>query len=233
MQTENTPFSYLVEFDTGTPVGVFTYSLYDDDGNPVAGIQNIEIDPAADAVSLLIQIPNVANTLTKPLVEGRTIAWFYTTSLGAVNGNYSYTIQKRVPFPVTAEGVRMKLGVDHTELPDERINLLMAYVEFDELFVGGLSAYTLLGNSMTLKIIESIEAIAALHILPSLQLSLAKRVTSGTNEYERWNKIDWMQLRADLEQIVYDTTVLIDPELVYGANAIFTLAVRTDPYTGA
>lgn len=233
MQIENTPFSYLVEFTSGSPQGVFSYSLYDDDGNPVPPLQNVEVTPPEGSVSFLIEIPNIANVLTKPLVEGRRLSWNYTTNLGAVNDSFSYTIQKRVPFPVTAEGVRTKLGVDKTELPDDRIDLLMAYVEYNDTFVGGIDNYAYAGNSTTLKIMNAIEAIAALKILPSLQLSIAKRLTSGTNEYERFAKIDWEMIEASLGQLIYDTTVLIDPTQVYQATTIFALAVRTDPYTGA
>ena len=233
MQLENTPFSYLVEFDTGTPQGVFSYSLLDDDGNPVAGIQNVTINPDPGAVSVLIQIPVQANTLTKPLFEGRTIAWNYVTALGVVNGSYAYTIQKRVPFPTTNEGVRIKLGIDVSEMPDNRIDLLGAYVTFKDTFANtDVDSYALAGDSMALKITNAIEALAALKLLPSLQISLAKRLTSGTNEYERFSKIDWELMRADLEQLVYDTTVLIDPELVYEGTTVFALTVRTDPYTG-
>jgi hypothetical protein len=233
MQIENTPFSYLVEFDTGSPLGVFSYSLYDDDNNPVAGINNVEITPVPGAVSVLIQIPIQANTLTKPLFEGRTISWFYTTQLGAVNGSYAYTIRRKVPFPATTEGVRTKLGIDNTEMPDDRIDLLTSYVEFDSAFAGGLGPYTMSGDIMALKITNAIEAIAALKLLPSLQLSLAKRLTSGTNEYERFAKIDWEIIKANLEQIVYDVTVLIDPVQVFSAGSIFELSIRTDPFTGA
>jgi hypothetical protein len=234
MQYENTPFSYLVEFDTGTPLGVFSYSLTDDDGNPVAGLNNIQVQPENGAVSVLIQIPSQANTLTKPLLEGRTISWFYTTSLGVVNGSHRYTIQKRVPFPVTEEGVRTKLGIDKTEMPDERVDLLGAYVTFKEAFESiDIDDYAYTGDTMTLKVTNAIEAMAALRLLPSLQISLAQRLNSGTNEYQRFAKVDWDLIRADLEQLVYDTSVLIDVNLVYGASAVFGLTVRTDPYTGA
>lgn len=233
MLLENTPFSYLVEFSTGTPTGVFSYSLSDDEGNPVAGITNVEVTIPTGGISTLIQIPQVANTLTKPLFEGRTISWFYPTSGGVVNGSYSYQIQKRVPFPCTYEGVRTKLGIDTNEIPDERIDLLMSYIEFNELFTNGLDAYTLTGDATSLKITNAIEAVAALKLLPTLQLSLAKRLSSGTNEYERWTKIDWDVLRADLEQLVYNVTVLIDPDQVYLADVIFTLGIRSpDPFTG-
>lgn len=234
MLLENTPFSYLVEFSTGTPTGVFSYSLTDDEGNPVAGITNVEVPISVGTISTIIQIPQVANTLTKPLFEGRTISWFYSTASGVVNGSYSYQIQKRVPFPCSYEGVRTKLGIDTTEIPDERIDLLMSYIEFNSLFTDGLDAYTLTGDATALKITNAIEAVAALKLLPTLQLSLAKRLSSGTNEYERFAKIDWDVLRATLEQTIYDITVLLDPQQVYQATAIFTLAVRSpDPYTGA
>lgn len=231
MQIENSPFSYLVQFDTGTPLGDFSYSLYDDNGDPVAGIQNQIVTPGVGAVSVLIQIPPQANTLTKPLFEGRTLTWFYTTALGPVNGSYGYTIQKRVPFPVTAEGVRTKLGIDDTEVPDNRINLLASYVEFAEA-VPDIALHENDGSSMSLKITDAIEAIAALKLLPTLQISIAKRLTSGTNEYERFSKIDWAMLADQLGQIVYDVSVLISPTLVYSSTDVFTLAVRTDPFTG-
>lgn len=233
MIVENTPFSYLVQFDTGTPLGVFSYSLYDDEGNIVASIQNQEITPDIGAVSVLVEIPNVANTLTKPLLEGRVLTWQYTTALGAVNGSYGYTIQKRVPFPVSTEGVRTKLGVDITELPDDRIDLLTAYVEYNAGFEDGLDNYTFGGDLAALRITNAIEALAALKLLPSLQISLARRLTSGTNEYERFSKIDWTLLAAELQATVDSATVLIDESQVYGATAIFTLGVRTDPFTGA
>jgi hypothetical protein len=230
---ERAPFSYLVEFDTGTPLGAFSYSLYDEDGNIVTGMLNLQVTPASGAVSILIQIPAAANVLTKPLFEGRLISWSYATALGAVNGSYEYTIRKRVPFPVTTDGVRTKLGIDITEMPDDRIDLLMAYVSFTEQFAGGLAAYETSGDATALKITQAIEALAALSLIDSLQLSLAKRLTSGTNEYERFSKIDWEALRARLSQLVYDTSILVDPTLVYSAPVIFALAVRTDPYTGS
>lgn len=232
MIIENTPLSYLVQFDSGTPLGVFTYSLYDDEGNPVASIHNVEVAPDVGAVSILIQIPTTGNTLTKPLFEGRTISWFYTTSLGAVNGSYSYIVEKKIPFPATPEGVRTKLGVDITELPDDRIDLLGAYVQYNAQFEDGLDAYTLTGDSTALKITGAIEAVAALQVLPSLQISLAKRLTSGTNEYERFSKIDWELLAGNLQAIIDETSVLIDPTLVYESLALFTLAIRPDPFTG-
>lgn len=231
MQIENSPFSYLVQFDTGTPLGEFSYTLYDDNGDPIPVVQNKKVTPAPGAVSVLIEIPPQANTLTKPLFEGRSLTWFYTTALGPVNGSYGYTIRKRVPFPVTAEGVRTKLGVDDTEIPDSRIDLLMSYVEFSE-GVPGIEDYADDGSAMSLKITNAIESIAALKLLPTLQLSIAKRLTSGTNEYERFAKIDWDMLANQLNQNVYDVSVLIDPTLVYVATDVFALAVRTDPFTG-
>ncbi len=234
MIQENTPLPYLVEFSTGTPTGVFSYSLIDGEGNPVDGITNVEITPSNGMLSVMITIPATANQLTKPLFERRTLTWVYPTSNGIMSGSYSYQIQKAVPFPCTPEGVRLKLGISPDEIPDSSIDLLSAYLQFDELFVDGISAYINTGDSLALKITNAIEAVAALNLLPSLQLAIAKRLTSGTNEYERWAKVDWDIIRGTLESIVYNTTVLIDPQQVYVGSAIFTLAVRSpDAFTGA
>lgn len=232
MIIENTPLTYLVEFTSGTPSGVFSYSLTDEDGNDI--ILNEEITPTNGAVSVSITIPSSANQIDKPLFETRFLNWSYPTTNGVITGNYTYQIQKKVPFPCSYDGVRRKLGITDEDIPDSQIDLLTSYVEFDELFDGGLDIYASLGNSTTLKIANAIEALAALKILPTLQLSIAKRYTSGTNEYERWTKIDWDILAGALSQIVYDVTVLIDPNQAYTLDTLFTLGVRSpDPLTGA
>lgn len=235
MLEENTPFSHLVEFTSGVPTGVFSYTVYDEDNAIVDGLEDEEIAIGLGAVSVTITIPAGSNTVSKPLFERRTIVWTYPTSAGIVTDSISYSIRKAVPFPVTTEGVRILLGISSQEIPDERIDLLAAYIAFSELFTDAsiLEDYETTGDSTSFKITKAIEAVAAIQLLPTLQLALARRKDSGTNQYERWNRIDWMGLKASLDMIVTEALLLVDPTLEFDFLPVFTLSIRTDPLTGA
>lgn len=234
MLEQNTPFSHLVEFTSGAPTGVFSYSLYDEDNIIVDGIEDEEIAITPGQVSATITIPASANMVSKPWFERRKIVWTYSTTSGVVADSMSYSIRKAVPFPVTTEGVRVLLGVSDVEILDEHIDLLSAYFAFTELFDDDsvLDEFEISGDLTAFKITRAIEAVAALQLLPTLQLALARRKDSGTNQYERWNRIDWLALRASLDAIVFETVLLIDPTGALDFFPIFQLSIRTDPFTG-
>lgn len=235
MQREATPFTHIVEFASGAPTGAFSYSLYDSDGNIVNGLEDIVVDIGIGAISARIDIAADANIVSKPLFETRTITWTYPTGTGTENGSYRYVLQKDIPFPATPEGVRQLLGVTADETPDDRIDLLGAYLAFREPFTdpdAALAQYETSGDENSYKITRAIEALAALEILPTLQISLAARLDSGTNSYQRWNKIDWEGMIERLNGYVQEALIIIDPLLGFAISPIFLLSTRTDPLTG-
>jgi hypothetical protein len=236
MQRELTPYTHIVEFASGSPSGAFSYSVYDDDGNIVNGLENEIVTLGVGAVSARIDVPAAANAVSKPIFETRTITWTYPTNSGTVNGSHSYVIQKAIPFPATPEGVRQLLGVTESEIPDENIDLMGAYLAFRRPMTdpdASLAPYVISGDEDSYRITRAIEAMAALEVLPTLQIALAKRFDSGTNSYERWNKIEWDNLQAKLAGLVYEATILVDPLLELAINPIFVLSIRDDPLTGA
>jgi hypothetical protein len=124
--------------------------------------------------------------------------------------------------------------VELEELDDEAIDLVSAYSRFkDTLGSTILTSVENTGGYPALTACDAIEALAAIRVLPSLQISLAAKETSGTNQFQR-GAIDWMQIRAHLDQLVSaglalaDTTA--DPAADYGSLLI--AVVRTDPVTG-
>lgn len=236
MQRELTPFTHIVEFASGSPTGAFSYSVYDDDGNIVDGLEDIVVSLGIGAISARIDVPASSNSVSKPLFETRTITWTYPTASGTVNGSKSYVIQKVIPFPATPEGVRQLLGITDNEVPDDRIDLMGAWLKFRVPFTdadAALTPYMTSGDETSYKITRAIEALAALEILPTLQLALAKRFDSGTNSYERWNKIDWEGLAATLNGYAREAVILVDPTLDLVITPIFVLSTRPDPLTGA
>lgn len=236
MHRENTPFTHVVEFASGSPTGAFSYSVRDEDGQIVGGLENVVIPISIGQISARIDVPSSANVVSKPVFESRTILWTYPTGSGTVNGSYNYILQRSIPFPASPEGVRQLLGVTEKELPDERIDVLGAYLSFRKPLTNpdaALLPYTTSGDADSYTITRAIEAVAALELLPTLQLSLARRFDSGTNSYERWNRIDWDALEAKLTGMVYGATIMVDPLLELVIDPIFVLSTRTDPLTGA
>ena len=236
MQRELTPFTHIVEFASGAPTGAFSYSLFDEDGTIVDGIEDEVVTLGVGAISARIDIPAASNTVSKPLFETRTITWTYPTNSGTVNGSISYVVQKAIPFPATPEGVRQLLGVTPEEIPDDRIDLLGAYLEFIKPLNDPdtvLEPYTTSGDADAYKITRAIEALAALETLPTLQIALAARFDSGTNSYQRWNKIDWEGMAERLMNYVQEAIIIVEPTLEFVISPIFMLSVRTDPLTGA
>lgn len=236
MQRERTPFTHIVEFASGSPTGAFSYSVHDEDGAVVAGLDNIVLPLGVGAVSARIDVPASANIVSKPLFEIRSISWTYPVNGGTVNGNATYTIQRAIPFPASPEGVRQLLGITVDEVPDNRIDLMGAYLALRAPMLdpdAALLPYLTSGDANSYLITRAIEAQAALEVLPTLQIAIAKRFDSGTNSYERWNKIDWEMLKAKLSGMVYDALIMVEPSLELAINPIFVLSVRTDPLTGA
>lgn len=228
------PFAHEIDFSTGLPTGAVVYSLLGNNNLPVAGFNAVSVVPAAGALSITLVIPGTANTCTLPLFEGRTLTWIYTTTTGVVTQSVRYRVEKPIPFFVSNQGVRSKLGVEDNEVEDRDIDLLMAYATLSSKYeTGVLDAYAPLGNINTLRIINAIEATAALRVLPSLQLAVAKSEDSGTNKYSRFNAVDWDALRAGLEAHLVVVDDLIAPTEYVGIIMFTTAGSGTDRVTGS
>lgn len=226
-----TPFSHEVNFSTGLPSGAVTYSLLGNDGQPLPNYNNLTITVPADTFSVVLAVPGSANTCSAPLFESRTLTWSYSTANGVVSGRTRYRVEKEIPFPVSEHGVRSKLGVEDHEVEDKDINLLMAYASLNEQF--NLTPYENGGNYNTLLVVEAIEAQAALNVLPSLQLAVAKAEDSGTNKYQRFGNIDWAALEASLNNSIFKLQDLVGTDTTGLIGIIFVAAgSNTDRLTG-
>lgn len=226
-------FRHLIQFTSGQPTSNLVYSVKRQDGTVVT---SGTVAITSGQLSYLVEIAANLNTLTKPLFEQLTLEWEYTTATQAVDESITYTIHAPLGFPVSHEGVRMKLGVSDEELPDDDISLFEGYVSFKGL-VGedtDLSAFVTSGNLDSYKITKAIEALAALALIPSLQIRLPKKYDSGTSAYERWNTIDWEGLIAELNNLVAaGLDVVITDFDYYSDNPIFVLSDRgPDAITG-
>lgn len=225
------PFAHLIKFETGAPTGAIAYSLLANNGTTVLDSGNIT--PPAGSVSRLLTVSGAYNTVATDLFESRTLTYSYTTASGLVSNRIAYRVAKPIPFAVSVDGVRKKLGIEKHELADDSVDLVLAYAELSNELT--LTPYEAAGNRGNLLCIHAIEALAALQAMPTLQLAIAQSETSGTNEYKRFGLINWDKLRADLLLHISRLRELIEPTTDgLGDYSVFTTAGRaTDEITGA
>jgi hypothetical protein len=224
--------SVLVEFPSGAPDGNLTWSLLGPDGLPVTGGT---IVVPSNAVSQVINVPAQYNTTdVGELSSYRDLVWSYSVAGAIINGEQRYTLEARVPFGASQDGVRTKLGVERHDLPDSEISLVQGFYDFAAA-VGG-PEFTELATTPgeSLRIRNAIEAMAALALIPSMQVRIASKESSGTDTFQRQD-IDWAMLATDLQAQVNTgiTVILPNLDLTAGFGAIFILAgPSTDAVTG-
>lgn len=228
------PFAHYVEFSTGLPTGAVSFELLDHTG---AALTTGTVTPAQGAVGQLITINGSYNTCTLPLMEIRTLTYSYTTATGLVSDRIGYRVDRPIPLGVSPEGVRSKLGLSEHEIKDAEVQLLEAYAEFLNM-VGSTAITTAAaaGDRTTLLAIGAVEALAALSLLPSLQLRAAQRETSGTNEFSRFNSIDWDMLRDELLMQVSLARATLDPTADTTGGDVFSFGTAPrefDAVTGS
>lgn len=230
---EGSVFGHELLFASGAPSGAISYTVRGNDNLPITALTNLSVTPASGAVSHQLVIPPSGAVLaTGATFEGRTLSWSYD----AVSGSVRYRVDAYLPFAVSIEGVRAKLGLFDDELSEADIDLTAAYVRFAGPIVAqeALAASALAGDFTTLAVTDAIEAVAALAVLPGLQLKLAKSRSSGTNKFERQSDPDWAMLREYLTGLVSLGTDAIDvPSDIYGGTGfLLAFSTRTDPITG-
>lgn len=194
------PRTEVILFEGGIPDGDIAYTL-------TGGITGT-VTPEANSVSASITITAPQNTLANGSLTGfRELNWSYLSGGQTVSGSTRWTLEGTIPFGVSEDGVRQKLGLE--ELTNEEIPLIKGYLEFqNKLGASTLAALESTSDYNQVLLIDAIEASAALYLLPTLQVRVAKTETSGTNTYTRQN-IDWAMLEARLQAYVSKATTAL------------------------
>jgi len=227
------PFAHRIEFSAGSPTGAVSFSLL---GNDNSVLVSDTVTPDTGAVDCLIVIDGENNSCDTDLLEQRTLTWSYLTASGAHSGRLTYMVCQPIPFAVSCDGVRNKLGIEANELGDAAIDLVSAYAEFASLIEATtLSDAAVAGTRTTLLCVHAIEAVAGLALLPTLQMRAAQQESSGTDSFARFGKIDWQLLEGSLLSYVARARTELDGAFdeLGTAGFVFGTAPReTDAITG-
>lgn len=225
--------SHLVMFETGSPDADITWSVLDSDG---ATLSTGTITPAAEDVSALIPISSADTTLAGGQLQSHIdVVWTYDVSGAVTNGESRFIVEARLGLGISAKGVRTKLGVSSSELPDSEIGLVESYLRFRN-FVGETDMDAALdGGLATIDIRNAVEAASALALLPTMPVRISNSESSGTNEFKR-QEVDWMKIHDELETFIVAGYTAVDPnyDVTEGYGNLLLLATpSSDPITGA
>lgn len=222
-------FTQLIEFTHGNPTTAINWAVSDIFGDT---LDSGDFVPDTGAVSAILTVSGASNLLTAPaLVGGRELVWSYFVDGVAYGGEARYTLEAPVPFPVTPQGVRDKLGAEAHELSDDAIPLMDAYLELANTLA--IDDY-LEGTSREIRLItNALEAMAGLAVLPTLQLRLAASEDSGTNAYARFSKVDWDSLEGHLRGYLAAVSTELGVAVAAGTGLFTTAGPSVDPITGA
>lgn len=224
--------SFLVEFSSGQPDGNLDWTVLGPDG---ATLDSGTVVIAIGDVSAVITVPALDNTLgVGDLSSYRDVTWSYLLNSEIQNDERRYVVEVRVPFGVSPDGVRAKLGAGKQDLPNDDISLVAAYLRFASLVSVSDFPDGTYDDAAELTIRNAIEALAALSVLSTMQVRVALQESSGTDTFKR-DKIDWEAIRGALGAEVADAILVLVPgfDLTVGFGAIFVLAPPAgDPIIG-
>lgn len=229
---ENLAATHLVMFATGAPDGDVTWRLLAADGSEIS---NGTVTPAAEAVSVHLPLAAADVALPSGVFQSTVdLLWSYMVGGAAINGEQRYTIEARLPLGISPDGVRSKLGVSPSELPDSEIPLVYSYLSFVDTVSQSAYDAALDGGLVDLRIRNAVEAMAALSLVSTMQLRIAQSESSDSNQFKR-QTIDWAVLRSELSAIVDKGLVAVDPlyDPAETSAVLFVVASpATDAFTG-
>lgn len=209
-------------------LAALTWTLVD---GAEATVTSGSVIPEAGAISVDITVLATHNTLLPGAMLGdRELSWQF-------EGDYDlhrYRLEASIPFGVSPEGVRQKLGLSAADLSDAEIPLLKAYLTFQSR-VGSTLLAAVTDDLTILTVTDAIEAGAALAVLPTLQVRVAEKESSGTNQFAR-GSIDWAALAGVLAALVSEGEGLVNPALEVASSGVSLLQLVTpdvDLFPGA
>ena len=137
--------------------------------------------------SVLVTLPATLHNIGSKQLDNRILLVSWRKDGAGYSSRRTYRVASILPVASTEADVRSALGVDESELHDDEIDLLAAYLTIQSE-VGAATLTTALssGSLATIQAERAIVAEAALAVLPSLRLRLTQVVVNGALREERF-----------------------------------------------
>lgn len=207
-----------------------TFSLRGQDGTLL--IANEPVTMAAGSTEAHVTIPAEHNAAGTGRIGHRTLIVRFAKSGLQQVAQHTYRLAPWLNTTVSADSVRQFIGLDRGELPDDAIDLTIAYMNVETL-VGqdALEAALAAGTFVTHLANQMILGKAVLNLGPSLPLRISQSESNGVFSVTR-PKIDLDRLMAHAQALVDAGLAELVPDVSGDATLFIVAAISPDPITG-
>lgn len=206
-----------------------SYRVFDQSGSLLSGpITLITTDVTS---RIVIPTAGAGNTITAPRqFEKRTVQLDWASDGRAYTLRQFYRIIPFVNMTASVSDVRALLGLSEDELADDEIDLFSAYLWVDTSTP--LASALASGTRLELSANRAIVCQAALRSVITLELRAAHAVEDGTQKFERFSKIDFNEIRRNIQAELSSAMTLLSGGAV-PLPTLVALVLPVDPVTGS
>ncbi len=225
-------YDFLVGGELVVPSAA-SYSLYAGDGDIVEGLEDVEITLTDSSTSASLTIPEEANTTDTELDQRFIVLKFTYSDAEHVIEDY-YLLRSVVRVPVSPSEVKVALGINPQDLPDDFVDVLAAYdAVADEASSLNLPSILASGGSSTRVLIDAIKYQAAVNTANTIEMAMMLSEQADNTVYKRFSNIDFDKLRSRLLGQYKKCLAQLTATTSTGGTAVTLslLAYGTDPVT--
>lgn len=221
---------YVVDGEFVVPSSAIV-TVRDNGGVPIGGLTAVSL--AVDTTSATLTIPAAENNVAaENTFETRYVVVSFVHEGETYPQVYSYRIHPFVPLTTSPTDVRRELGLDRSELPDQDIDVLSAYLALRSDYGQPIEDALTAGNEKTLAVNKAVALKAALALVDSLPFRAAVKMKAEDSAVERMTEFDVSEIRIRLGQQLGRALDVIRGVTTGGAP-IISLSNPTDAITGA
>lgn len=230
----NYKIDFIVDGDFVSPDSA-SVTLTNNAGTVVGSIQDTPVTIPSGATSALFTVPGSANTKTLAYeLRYLTVTFIYQGKTYQIRDFYA--IRDSLRLPITYDDVRALSGLSNAALPDERIDLLLAYsqvqlelpdLNLDNLLATGSAQIPYLQQAVALK--------AAINSTGVLELMVFQSEQADNTLYKRFATMDFADIGLRLSNLYRFAIAQLSGETIDSAinGPIFVVVTGDDPVTGA
>lgn len=229
-----TAYTYKASFEVDGELvhpSAASITVLKNDGSVADSINNIALTIGADATFATYLISANANT-TSQTNELRVVRIKFTYDSKDYSYEEIYNLRSGLIIPVTKQDVRALVSMSPSELPDENIDLYLAYSQVDTDLNNTLGAIISAGGDNLPQIQQAITARAAMNSCRFIELMVLQSEQSDNSLYRRFEQMDFAALLLRLTNI-YNGLVGLVLEDAGEPISLFLVGTGTDPVTGA
>jgi hypothetical protein len=207
-----------------------SYTLYGQDGEPLAADVAVPVGPVATEVRIVTDPSTDARTLR---IEKRTMVVSWKVAGVPYSQRIVYRLSAFLNHTVTPDQIRSYLGVDARDLKDAEIDLIEAFLAAEERFTPELLDVALAqGGIVEQRANDAILYLAALRVIPSLQLRVAQEERDGPIGFTRQVVRDFSALEAKTRELLAEAVATVSTVNAVETYNLMALSQPTDPITG-